>query len=98
MIVDLFPRSTKQHITMPKGPRMSAAELADKPLLSDEHADTLRKPVAWMVVELVESEVTSRIGAELAPIPRLGVDRGRPGADCRGPQAGEGTDTYEQST
>ena len=80
---------------------MSAAELADKPLLSDEHADTLRKPVAWMVVELVESEVTSRIGAELAPIPRLGVDRGRPGANCHitimaswlglsWPQAGEG--------
>src|SRR4030095_6398731 len=48
---------------MAEGPRMTAAELADK-LLSSEHADVLRQSVAWIVAELMEAEVTAQIGAE----------------------------------
>src|ERR687887_2399910 len=49
---------------MAEGPRMTAAQLADK-LLSDEHADVLRESVAWMARELMEADVAARIGAEL---------------------------------
>ena len=49
---------------MAEGPRMTAAQLADK-LLQDEHADVLRESVAWMAAQLMNAEVTSRIGAEL---------------------------------
>jgi putative transposase len=49
---------------MAEGPRMTAAQLADK-LLSAEHADVLRQIVAWIVAELMEAEVTAQIGAEL---------------------------------
>ena len=49
---------------MAEGPRMTAAQLADK-LLASEHADVLRQSVAWMVAELMEAEVTGQIGAEL---------------------------------
>jgi putative transposase len=49
---------------MAEGPRMTAAQVADK-LLSSEHADVLRQSVAWMVAELMEAEVTDQIGAEL---------------------------------
>jgi putative transposase len=49
---------------MAEGPRMTAAQLADK-LLQDEHADVLRDSVAWMARELMEAEVSNKIGAEL---------------------------------
>jgi putative transposase len=49
---------------MAEGPRMTAAQLADK-LLASEHADVLRESVAWAVAELMEAEVTAQIGAEL---------------------------------
>ena len=49
---------------MAEGPRMTAAQLADK-LLADEHADVLRESVAWMAAELMEAEVAAQIGAEL---------------------------------
>jgi putative transposase len=49
---------------MAEGPRMTAAELADK-LLQGEHADVLRDSVAWMAAQLMEAEVATRIGAEL---------------------------------
>ena len=48
---------------MAEGPRMTAAQLADK-LLASEHADVLRESVAWIVAELMEAEVTTKIGAE----------------------------------
>ena len=38
---------------------MTPAELADK-LMSTEHADVVREPVAWMVPELMEAEVVRR--------------------------------------
>jgi putative transposase len=44
--------------------RMTAAQLADK-LLADEHADVLRETVAWMAHQLMEADVSARIGAEL---------------------------------
>ena len=47
---------------MAEGPRMTAAQLADK-LLGDEHADVVRESVAWMVEQLMEAEVTAQIGA-----------------------------------
>jgi putative transposase len=49
---------------MAEGPRMTAAQLADK-LLADEHADVLRESVAWIAAQLMNAEVASRIGAEL---------------------------------
>jgi putative transposase len=49
---------------MAEGHRMTAAQLADK-LLGDEHADVLRESVAWMARELMEADVSARIGAEL---------------------------------
>jgi putative transposase len=49
---------------MAEGPRMTAAQLADK-LLSAEHADVLRQRVAWIVAEPMEAAVTAQIGAEL---------------------------------
>jgi hypothetical protein len=49
---------------MAEGPRMTAAQLADK-LLASEHADVLRQSVAWMVAELMEAEVAAQVGAEL---------------------------------
>jgi transposase-like protein len=64
MIVGLFPQSDEGDTTMAEGPRMTAAQLADK-LLADEHADVLRESVAWMAAQLMNAEVTSRIGAEL---------------------------------
>ena len=44
--------------------RMTAAQLADK-LLQDEHADVLRESVAWMAHQLMEAEVSAKVGAEL---------------------------------
>jgi putative transposase len=52
---------------MAEGPRMTAAQLADK-LLQDEHADVLRESVAWMAARLMEAEVTARTGAELGEL------------------------------
>jgi hypothetical protein len=49
---------------MAEGPRMTAAQLADK-LLADEHADVLRDSVAWVAAQLMEAEVAGKIGAEL---------------------------------
>ena len=48
---------------MAEGPRMTAAQLANK-LLADEHPDVLRESVAWMAAELMEAEVAAQIGAE----------------------------------
>jgi putative transposase len=48
---------------MAEGPRMTAAQLADK-LLASEHADVIRESVAWMVAELMDAEVAIQIGAE----------------------------------
>src|SRR3954447_14140108 len=56
------PRDRRKDTTMAEGPRMTAAQLADK-LLSDELADVVRESVAWMVAELMEAEVTALIGA-----------------------------------
>jgi hypothetical protein len=49
---------------MAEGPRMTAAQVADK-LLSAEHADVLRQSVAWVIAELMEAEVAAQIGAGL---------------------------------
>jgi putative transposase len=49
---------------MAESHRMTAAQLADK-LLGDEHADVLRESVAWMAQQLMDAEVTAKIGAEL---------------------------------
>ena len=49
---------------MAEGHRMTAAELVDK-LLADEHADVLRDSVAWLVTQLMETEVGALAGAEL---------------------------------
>src|ERR671930_1150239 len=49
---------------MAEGPRMTAAQLADK-LLQDEHAEALLESVAWMARELMEADVSAKIGAEL---------------------------------
>jgi len=43
---------------------MTAAQLADK-LLQDEHADVLRESVAWMASQLMEADVSAKIGAAL---------------------------------
>src|SRR5829696_684087 len=64
MIVGLFPQSDEGDTTMAEGPRMTAAQLADK-LLQDEHADVLRESVAWMAAQLMNAEVRARIGADL---------------------------------
>jgi putative transposase len=64
MIVGLFPQSDEGDTTMAEGPRMTAAQLADK-LLQDEHADVLRESVAWMASQLMDAEVADRVGAEL---------------------------------
>jgi len=43
---------------------LSLEELLRK-LMGDEHADVLRESLAWMVVELMEAEVTDKAGAAL---------------------------------
>jgi len=48
---------------MAEGPRMTAAQLANK-LLADDHADVVRESVAWMVAQLMDAEVAGQIGAE----------------------------------
>src|SRR4029453_1737533 len=63
-IVGLFHEIDERTTTMAEGPRMTAAQLADK-LLASEHADVLRESVAWIVAELMEAEVTAKVGAEL---------------------------------
>ena len=52
---------------MAEGPRMTAAQLADK-LMADEHADVLRESVAWMATQLMETELSGKIGAELGEL------------------------------
>jgi putative transposase len=64
MIVGLFPQNDEGGTTMAERPRMTAAQLADK-LMSLEHADVLLESVAWMARELMEAEVSAKIGAEL---------------------------------
>jgi putative transposase len=49
---------------MAEGPRMTAAQLADK-LMGEEHADVVGESVAWMAHQLMEAEVAAKIGAEL---------------------------------
>src|SRR5829696_1631504 len=58
------PRIDEGDTTMAERARMTAAQLADK-LLQDEHADVLLASVAWMARELMEAEVSEKIGAEL---------------------------------
>src|SRR6266487_4033859 len=48
---------------MAEGPRMTAAQLADK-LMADEHPDVLRESVAWVAHQLMEAQVAAQIGAE----------------------------------
>jgi hypothetical protein len=71
---------------MAEGPRMTAAELADK-LLQDEHADVLLESVAWMAQQLMEAEVSSKVGAELGSAawsgPRIATATG-PGSGIPG--------------
>ena len=43
---------------------MAIEEVVGK-VLVDEHADVLRESVAWMAAQLMNAEVSSRIGAEL---------------------------------
>jgi transposase-like protein len=43
---------------------MTAGQLADK-LMSEEHVDVLAESVAWMARELMEAEVSAKVGAEL---------------------------------
>ena len=52
---------------MAEGRRMTAAELADK-LMSTEHADVVRESVAFVVAELMDSEVSAQIGASLGEV------------------------------
>jgi hypothetical protein len=71
---------------MAEGPRMTAAQVADK-LLASEHADVLRQSVAWIVAELMEAEVAAKVGAEFGQrtligwlsVTAIGPDRGTPG-------------------
>ena len=49
---------------MAEGQRMTAAREVVEQLLQGEHADVLRESVAFMVRELIEAELTARIGAE----------------------------------
>jgi putative transposase len=63
MIVGLFPQNDEGGTTMAERPRMTAAQLADK-LMSLEHADVLLESMAWMARELMEAEVSAKIGAE----------------------------------
>src|SRR5829696_2980239 len=58
------PRIDEGDTTMAERARMTAAQLADK-LLQDEHADVLLASVAWMARELMEADVSAKIGAEL---------------------------------
>ena len=64
MIVGLFHEIDEGDATMADRPRMTAAQLADK-LLQDEHADVLLESVAWMARELMEADVSAKVGAEL---------------------------------
>ena len=48
---------------MAEGPRMTAAQLADK-LMADEHADVLRESVAWMAHQLMEAQASTLAGAD----------------------------------
>jgi putative transposase len=64
MIVGLFPQTDEGDTTMADRPRMTAAQLVDK-LLASDHADVLRESMAWLVAELMDAEVASRVGAEL---------------------------------
>jgi transposase-like protein len=43
---------------------MTAAQLVDK-LLQDEHANVLLESVAWMAHQLMEADVSAKVGAEL---------------------------------
>ena len=63
MIVGLSKDRRRRHHDG-REPQDTAAHLADK-LLQDEHADLLRESVAWMAAQLMDAEVTARIGAEL---------------------------------
>jgi putative transposase len=63
-IVGLFHEIDEPSTTMAEGPRMTAAQLANK-LLVDEHPDVLRESAAWMAAELMEAEVAAQIGAKL---------------------------------
>jgi hypothetical protein len=56
---------------MAEGPRMTAAQLADK-LLASEHADVLRESVAWMVAELMGPKSRPRSVPSSASAPQSG--------------------------
>jgi putative transposase len=63
-MVGLFHEIDEGSTTMAEGPRMTAAQLANK-LLADEHPEVLRESAAWMAAELMEAEVAAQIGAKL---------------------------------
>jgi putative transposase len=48
---------------MAEGPRMTAAQLADK-LMADEHADVVCESVAWVAHQLMEAQVSAHAGAD----------------------------------
>jgi putative transposase len=52
---------------MAKKGRMTAVELVDK-LMGSEHVDVVRESVAWLVAEVMESEVAGQIGAGLGEV------------------------------
>jgi transposase-like protein len=64
MIVGLSKDRRRETHAMAERARMTAAQLADK-LLQDEHADVLAESVAWMARELMEADVSAKVGAEL---------------------------------
>jgi hypothetical protein len=55
---------------MAEGPRMTAAQLADK--LASEHADVLRQSVTWIVAELMEPRSPPRSAPSSASAPQSG--------------------------
>ena len=67
---------------MAEGPRMTAAQVADK-LLASEHADVLRQSVAWMVAELMRPRSPPRSAPSSASEPTSGW----PSATATGPAA-----------
>ncbi len=74
-IVGLFHEVDEGSTTMAEGPRMTAAQLANK-LLVDEHPDGLRESAAWMAAELMEAEVAAQVGK--AGLDRMAVVKGKP--------------------
>jgi Transposase, Mutator family len=63
-IVGLFPQVDEGRHHDGRGAKDDRCPTCDK-LLGDEHADVLLESVAWMARELMEADVSAKIGAEL---------------------------------